>query len=246
MPYRKRTFAKRGRRVNYSKSKKMVTGHGPTLLEKIASGAGSVAKLAMAVAPAIAAINTESKFYDQTATVISHSPGTNDTFVALSGAIAQGTDEQNRIGNSCLAQDLQLRLAHNFNSTLGAPNVVGIHCRMMLICWKENGQSNVPSVAKVFQQPNNLYSPVNKDNSDQFVVLKDKFFSLNSTTGVAGSTGFTSNKLFKKLNWHLRWADATVTGATQNHVYLLLRSSASGATNALSTTYYSRMNYTDN
>lgn len=244
MAYKKR-FVRRRRPMKYSKAKKMVTGHGPTFLEQIASGAGTVARLATAVAPAIAAINTEHKYYDQTASVVSNTPGTNDQLIALTGAIAAGTGDSDRIGNSILAKDLQLRLAMNFTSTIGTPNVIGAHCRMLLMCWKENGNQNVPSIAKIFESPTNLYSPVNKDYSDQFVILKDKFFSLNNVSGVAGSAGYTTMKLFKNLNWHLRWSDGTTTSATQNHVYLILRC-GNTSSNSLSTTYYSRLNYTDN
>lgn len=237
--------AKKKRIVRYSRTKKMVTGHGPTLLEQIASGAGSVAKLATAVAPAIAAINTEHKYYDQSQAVTAHSPGTSDQIINLTQGIVQNLTDSGRIGNSILARDIQIRLAHNFNATTGAPNVNGIHCRMMLICWKDNKIPNPPNASKIFEAPSNLYSPVNKDYSDQFVVIKDKFFSLNGTLQ-SGVSAFTTMKLFKKLNWHMRWEDASATGGTQNHVYLILRSSSAGATNALQTTYYSRLNYTDN
>lgn len=245
MPYRKKTTQRR-RPIKYSKTKQMITGHGPTLLEKIASGAGSVAKLATAVAPMIAAINTEHKYHDLTAAVQSHSPGTSDQIINLTQGIIQGLTDSNRIGNSILAKDLQIRLAHNFQNTVGTPNVMGIHCRMMLICWKENIQLNGPTAARIFESPSNLYSPVNKDYSDQFVVLKDKFFNLNSPISISAPVGFTSNKLFKPLNWHIRYQDATAFSGTLNHVFLILRSSASGATNSLNTTYYSRLNYTDN
>jgi len=246
MVYKRNQKKSTGRKVRYSRTKKMVTGHGPTMLESIASGVGSVAKLAMAVAPAIAAINTESKYYDQVSTLTSYSPGTNDSLINLTQAIAQGLDDTNRIGNSILAQDLQLRLAHSFTQTAGAPNVNSIFCRMMLICWKENLQANAPTIAKIFESPNNIYSLINKDNSDQFVIMKDKFFCLNAQSGLPGSQAFQTAKLYKKLNWHLRFNGTGTAAGTQNHVYLLLRSSATGAATALNTTYISRLNYTDN
>lgn len=247
MPYSKRrkTTYRRKRIKGYTKAKKMVTGRGPTLLDKIASGVGSVARLATAVAPAIAAINTEHKYYDQTAVVSASQPGTNDNLINLTQNIVQGVNDTNRIGNSILAKDIQIRLAINFNSTVGTPNVLGAHCRMMLICWKENIQQNAPDVNKIFEDASNLYSPVNKNNSDSFVVIKDKFFSLNNSSGLAGSSGFTHMKLYKPLNWHIRWEGSTGNQGTQNHVYLIMRC-ANGSGSALSTTYYSRLNFTDN
>lgn len=224
----------------------MVTGHGPTLLDKIASGAGSVAKLATAVAPVIAAINTESKYYDQSGTLTAHSPGVNDATVFLTQDIVNGTTDTQRIGNSVLAQNLQLRMAIDFPSTVGSPSVMFLHCRFMLICWKENLQQNGPTIAKLFESPTNLYSPVNKDFSDQFVVLKDKFFTLRNDAGITCQAGHTNFKIFKPMRWHLRWLGTGTAAGTQNHILLVLRSSAPGAVNAMNCTYYSRLNFTDN
>lgn len=233
----------KGKKRPYNKTKKLVTGQEPTMVEKIASGVGEVAKLAGAVLPAIMAINTEHKYYDQTALVTAYNPGTNDQSIFLTQGIAQGTSDSDRIGNSILAKDIQLRMAINFPATA---TVQGIHCRAMLLCWKENLQANGPTIAKIFESPTNLYSPVNKDNSDQFVVIKDKFFTLECPNGLAVTAGFKTFKWFKKLDWHIRFIGSTTTSGSQNHLLLILRSSATGATNALGVTYYSRLNYTDN
>lgn len=247
MVYRKgRSFQRRRRPAKYSKSKKMVTGHGPTLLDKIASGVGSVAKLATAVAPAIASINTEMKYVDNTASVTAHTPGTSDQLIYLTPALINGTQDNQRVGNSILAKDIQLRMALNATSSAGPPVVQGIHCRATLICWKENAKVNAPSIAKIFEVPNNLYSAMNKDYTDQFVVLKDKFFALNQSGAQVGGYGFTTMKWFKNLNWHMRYDGTTGNDNTQNHLYLILRSSATGAGTGLNCTWYSRLNFTDN
>lgn len=244
----KKVYRRRRRPVRYSKSKQLVTGHGPTLLEKIASGVGSAAKLATAVAPVIAAINTEMKYVDNAGTVTFHSPGTSDSLVHLTANLINGTQDNQRVGNSILAKDLQLRMALNFQPSAGPPVVSGLHCRATIVCWKENAKVNAPTVAKIFEVPTNIYSAMNKDYTDQFVVLKDKFFTMtavNANLGT-GSQGFQAMKIFKNLNWHMRWDGAAGTDATLNHVYLILRSSASGAGTAASCTYYTRLNYTDN
>lgn len=230
-----------------NRTKKLVTGQEPTLIDKIASGVGSVARLATAVAPMIAAINTEHKYYDQTASVTSYTPGTNDQLINLTQGINQGTTDSERIGNSILARDLSIRMAINFPATIGSPNVLGLHCRWMLICWKDNLQDNVPDVNKIFEAPNNLYSPVNRDYSDQLVVIKDKFFTLDAKQSVANPIASPIHvKFFKKIEWHMRFNGSGTTSGTLNHIYLILRSSATGASNAMNTTYYSRLNYTDN
>lgn len=220
----------------------MVTGQSPTLLENIASGVGSVARVASAVLPAIMAINTEQKFYDQTSSVAAYDPGTNDQLILLTGGIAQGTGDQDRVGNSILAKNISLKMAMNFTSTTGTPNVNGIHCRMTIFCYKHDATGDPPAINKLYQVAGNIYSPINKDNSEQYVILKDKFFSLETPSGVPGTAGFRAMKFYKDLNWHMRWGPDPTT----NHIYVVFRSSASGSANALNTTYYSRLNYTDN
>lgn len=240
-PYRKRRTFK-----NYSKTKQMVTGRGPTLLEKIASGAGSVARLATAVAPMIAAINTEHKYVDNTGAVTAYDPGASDSIVHLSAGLINGTQDNQRIGNSILAKDIQLRMAINFPATVGSPSVMGLHCRATIICWKDNAQENPPTIAKIFEVPNIIYSAISKDYSDQFVVIKDKFFTVQSSAGITATAGFQHMKWFKKLNFHMRYDGIQGTDHTQNHIFLILRSTATGPSNALQATYYSRLNFTDN
>lgn len=240
--FARQAFGKAGhkRYKKFSKIKKLVTGEGPTMLEKIASGVGGVASVAKAVLPAIAAINTEAKYFDQTAAVTSNTPGTNDAIIDLTGQIAPGTGDSDRIGNSVLGKDLQVRLAIQFTPT---STIEALHCRMMIICWKSSSIDNAVTAAKLFEAPTNLYSPVNKDYSDQMVVLKDKFFTLNANTTNLNPQGFVTMKIFKKIPWHLRWQDGGGS-PTLNHLFLVLRSSS--ATVSMGTTYYSRFNYTDN
>lgn len=246
MPYRRKgsrkSFAKRKPQRRFlRKDRKLVTGHGPTLVEQIASGAGSVAKLATSILPMISAINTEAKYIDYSATVTSNTPGTNDSINLLTD-VNPGTGDSDRIGNSILAKDLSVRMAINFTPSA---TVFGLHCRAMLICWKTDATHNAISSAKLFEDPTNLYSPINKDYSDQMVVLKDKFFALNAQNPGTGTIpmSFVHMKIFKKLDWHMRWQDGSGS-PTLNHIYLVLRSSASSP--SMSTTYYSRLNYTDN
>lgn len=250
MVYKKRAPARRKAPVKYSRTKKMVTGHGPTLLEQIASGAGSVAKLATAVAPVIAAINTESKYYDETASFSTYGTNSNPDLRCLTDSILQGVTDSTRIGNSILAKDLQLRLASSMTMTTNAsPNVLGCHHRVILFVWKYN-DSGGPSITKILESPTNIYSNLNKDYTDQFVVLKDKFLTYNATmqagtvaSGIA-TQDYKSMKVYKKLDYHMRWTDANQ--AIANHVWMLTMSTPSGLTNAVNTTFYSRLNYTDN
>jgi len=237
------------RRVNYSRTKELVVGHGPTLLERIASGVGSAAKLATAVAPIIEAINTESKYHDETAAFTSYNTATNADVRCLTDGITQGVTDETRIGNSILAQDLQIRLAISqpvTHNAVPSNSILGTFHRVIIFVWKINDFGG-PTVAKLLEDPTNIYSPMNKDYTDQFVVMKDKHMVLNAQMPPVQSTVTVfhrSMKYYKKLNWHMRWDDAGNDVA--NHVWMLTMSTVTGATNAVGTTFYSRLNFTDN
>lgn len=240
----RRTYRGRRRGVrNYSKSKKMVTGHGPTLLDKIASGAGSVAKLAMAVAPAIAAINTEHKYYDVSYTATAYNPGTADQILDLTQGITQGTTDVTRIGNSILARDIYLKGYVYWTASTTIHSGIS---RITLLCWKENIQLNPPTAAKIFETATDIYSPINKDYSDQFVVIKDKFFAHNANISAATLQGLIPFKIYKKLGWHLRFNATGTTAGTQNHIFMVVRGAAGTIANATVLNCTSRLNFTDN
>lgn len=247
MPYRKRYAKKKLPKTKRVQNRvKEMVGEKPSIVDSIANGVGQVAKLAGVVAPIIAAINTEHKYADTASSVNAYIPGTNDVIAFLTDTIDQGVGDVDRIGNSILAQDIQLRMAINFTSTVGPPPVQGLHCRAMMVVWKQNQQDNPISIAKIFETPTNLYSGVNKDYSDQFVILKDKFFTLNASTSNYGTQGFTQMKWFKKLGFHLKYDGPASTDHTLNHIFLILRSSATAIGNSMQVTYYSRLNFTDN
>lgn len=221
----------------------MVTGSGPTLLDKIASGAGTVAKLAMAVAPAISAINTEHKYFDVASTDVAYNPGTNDTMTNLTQGIAQGTTDITRIGNSILAKDINIR-AYVFWAASTTIHF-GVS-RVILFVWKENLQDNPPTVAKLFEAPTQLTSAYNKDYTDQFVVLKDKLISHNANISAATGQAVSIFRYYKKLNWHMRFDAGSTGDGTVNHIYLLIRGGGATSANQSSITYNSRLNFTDN
>lgn len=254
MPYTRRAYKAKPKRyakkVRQNKPRKMLTGQEPSFVEQLASGVGSVAKLAQAVLPAISAINTESKYYDETASFTTYGTNSNPDLRCITDSISAGTGDSNRIGNSVLAKDIQIRLAMAMPMTTNASSVVlGAFHRFMIFAWKFNDAGG-PSLTKLLESPTNIYSPVNKNYSDQFVVLKDKFLTFNAqlvpgtVSNGLGTMDFKHLKYFKKLDWHLRWDDSN--NAIANHIWILSMSSSSGVTNAVSTTFYSRLNFTDN
>lgn len=220
----------------------MVQGHGPTFLEQLGTGFGAAAEVAKAVLPMVEAINTELKYADASGTVTAYNPGTNDQLLCLTNTISQGTEDFNRIGNSILAKDINIRLYSTFSADATHLNNVA---RITLLCWKDNANANTPTVAKIYESPTIINSPFNKDYTDQFVILKDKIYANNAVVSATQSQCLKIMKFYKKLDWHMRWLNTT-TGNTQNHIYICLRGAHTAVGNAMSFSYYTRMNFTDN
>lgn len=234
MPYKKR-YVRRGRRrrINYPKGKKLVVGHGPTMLDRIASGVGSAARLATAIAPMIASINTESKYFD---TNQGATPLLGTLQVLPLSNIAQGTTDTTRIGNSILAKNISIKyqITPNYTGLLYNP------IRMLLIVDKmQNGST--PAMADIFETTTTYLSPLNKDYSDRFVVLKDKLIMTNQNGNQA-----VHGKFFKKLDFHIRYKGISggVSDQAPNALYLLWWYAA--AINGPTCNIYSRLNFTDN
>lgn len=257
MVYAKRRggYRRGGRNYGYkpkntvkNKVKKMV-GEQPSIVDTIASGVGKVAELARVVAPVVGMINTEKKYYDETAAITSYGTSTNYSLVTLSHPIVEGTGDSERIGNSILAQDIQLRLAITMPiSPAATPPVFGCFHRFILFVRKENASASTWTISNILEDPTNIFSPINKDYGSQMVVLKDKFLNLESpnagkTTGES-TTIFRYFKIYKPLGFHIRYNDAG--SGTDNHIFLLTMSTSTGSANAVNTTYYSRINFTDN
>jgi len=245
---RKRSSYRRRPRKRVNKTKKMVTGKGPTLVEQIANGVGSVAKLATAVAPLLMAINTERKYFDSVLSPSVYNPGTNDSISNITGGISRGTADNERIGSSILAKDLTVKFgaASNFNVGSATP-ITGHQCRVTVLCWKGDCTINAPTISKIYSVTNNIFSPFNPDYTDQMVVIKDKFFVQNAQCGSANQDfigAFSMNKYFKKLDWHIRWSNAD--DPTTNHIFVVFRSTGTSSTYATVYGWYSRLNFTDN
>lgn len=239
---RKPYVAKKKPYVN--KTKAMVTGNpNPTYLETLARGMGATAQLARAIAPIVGMINTEAKYFDQNVQQTYYNPGSADQINCLTGGIAQGLTDVTRIGDSILAKDIQIKI--NLFSLMSTA-LHQTQTRMILIVWKENAAVNAPTVAKLFTTPAEFLSGFNKDYTDQFVVLKDKIFTHQAQISAATNQDTKTLKIYKKLDYHMRFQAGSAADWTLNHVYLILRNTAPTSTNQASCDFYSRLNYTDN
>lgn len=245
--YRRRATTRKTYRkapLKNSKAKALVTGErNKTYLEQVASGAGAVARLARSIAPVVAAINTEHKYFDTAASATFFNPGTGDQIVALTTGIAQGLTDITRIGDSILAKDIAIKINLLW---LASTTVHQSHTRVTLICWKENIQINAPTAAKIFSQPAIFLSAFNKDYTDQFVVMDDQVFCNQAQISAATNQAPNYLKLYHKLDWHMRFIDATANGASTNHLYLVFRNTGATSANQGACDFFARLNYTDN
>lgn len=224
--------------------KKMV-GEQPSVVEQIANGVGSVAKLASAIMPIVAAINTEEKYLDNTASV---TPNLATPTITYLTGMAQGTSDITRIGDSVKAQFLQVRFYITPNFISQNNNLV----RIMLIVDKMASASmsiGTPTAAMLFASTSNPFSPINKDNGDRFVILKDKVMALNSPTPTAATSpahGGDSRilKLNVPLDFHVRYSASAATDFGPNNILLVCWTNLTGT--GPSITYYSRFKFTDN
>lgn len=245
----KRNYKRRApvRRYAVNRTKKMVTGHGPTMLETMARGAGSLAKLAGAVMPIVAAINTEEKFLDVPA------GGTATASVPIINCLnscSQGITESTRIGNSILARNLNIRFSLN-QVWATADSAIAPRIRITLFSDKSQG-GTPPTIAQVYQSSSSNISAFNKNYSDRFVIIKDKVICPPVNYGggipVTGGAYQMVFKFFKKLDFHIRFlgTDNQAASNGQNSIYLIVWTNSDDASAITTLTYYSRLNFTDN
>lgn len=229
--YRKKNY---GQRRNFNtkqdRTKKLVDGKQPGKLESIAKNyVGPMGTIAKTVYGMVKLLNVEKKFMDASGTPTVSSSG---TVIAVS-LNAQGTTDQTRIGNSILFQDFTLRFECYMSNAATRSNL-----RILVICDKELDGA-LPTVANILQAVS-VISPINKDFSKRFVLLKEKKYSL-SITGNQTAQG----KVYMKLPFHAFYDGATgaIGDAKENQILLLFISDE--ATNTPSINYYSRINFTD-
>lgn len=234
----KRGFRKVGkrrfRRVN--RPAKMVTGKDPTpyplqLLNKGASMYSTLSALTKQVAGLARMINTEDKYIDLTTSSTVSSTG---TVFALNG-VAQGLTDITRIGNKIRGKDVLCRGVFAINAS--ATNTL---IRAILFCDKQYNGAD-PAVSDVLGSASVL-APLNRDNTERFVILKDQLISLVVSQDNAQKT----TKWYKTIPWHMYYSgtDATDASLQTNALCILLLSNE--ATNVPSFSIISRVKFYDN
>lgn len=153
--------------------------------------------------------------------------------------IGAGTDASDRIGNSILAKYLTVNLWIESNVAADLTAV-----RALIVCDTMN-QTAIPTLSDILQNSTsqaNLISPLDIDNTDRFTVLMDRHYSFSIQ-----SMQTKTVKLYKKLDFHIRYNGTTIGTYEKNTIFLVLISNQSTATNAEPLVHYhSRLAFYDN
>lgn len=235
--YRRKRYYKRKPVTKGGRTKKLVTGQKqPTLLEKIASGVGGVASVAKAVLPMIQMINTEAKYID---TVTNAAIPIGTPWIQCLNLLAQGVDEFERIGNSILAKDLNIRVSFIPNY-----NIIDYNLIRFIIFVDKHQQGTAPTAAQLLTSPGNIDSAFNRDFTDRFVIIKDK----RCVVSKQGDQMQIFHKVYKQLNFHCRYIlpGGAAADLGNNAIYFFAISNAVLLANSPQAYIYSRINFTDN
>jgi len=220
--YRKRSFRRRSykprRFIKKSKGgmvKKMVDGKGS--VGYISAGMRSLPYLIKSVSMLKSLVNSEWKFTDFT----------DNTALTAAGAVfnmttlAQGTDDNNRIGNSILLKDVILRFTVTINGMAAFTNA-----RIIFLVDKEY-DGTTPAVSDILETgvSNDYLATMNPDTTKRFVVIKDYLVSLSPTNSTF------STKLYKLFNIHTQYDGTTAVDASCKENQILMLTIADQPTN---------------
>lgn len=229
-----RKFRKSKRR--FSKSRKSKSGFG-----NFVSGVGKVAKVAttaLSIASKVAAvINTEYKHFDKQTTL---SPNTVGLVHHLTN-IPEGNDDNERNGRSIRLKNIYLRGEIAMSTATPQNSAVSQYFRYILLIDKEcKGVAPTPSDILETVHWN---SPLKMNNDYQWMVLKDKLYTLDNAKGRSKAV-----KIFKKIDAHIKYqgTGATIGDARNNQIFLMVISNESNPDVLPYFNFYSRVRYVDN
>lgn len=228
-----RNFKRRASKLQ--RTKKLVDGgnlidRATSLVRSGAPYIKSLGALASEVALLKDMVNVEAKYVDTAGNGTISTAGV----IGILSLIAQGNTDQQRSGNQIKGKSIQIKIDITRNTAATSNRV-----KVMLVCDKEYDGAN-PTQANLFQVTGNPLSPINKDYSKRFVILKTKHFAVD-----AGNPSM-SFSWFQKLPFHLFYDGTTAAQADCKENQLLIVMVEDQAINVASYAYYSRFNYFDN
>lgn len=160
----------------------------------------------------------------------------------LINGVAVGTDYNTRDGRRIRMKHLTLKFAvYNSGASSSNPDV----CRIMIVLDRQ-ANGTVATSAQMLQT-NTVFSPMNLDNRDRFLVLKDIMIGTEGATFSGGyvATGNSKSyvrKVFVPLNRMTTYSGtaATIGSISTNALYLVYNAQNSNQT---SITYNSRVRF---
>lgn len=225
-PKRKQVIPKSTQRI------RQLSGQAPlTRMERFASYAGKAGQIASQVAVMAGLINSEVKFIDQSLSGTIDNTGTY-LGTPLNG-VAEGDDYTQRNGRSVLSKNLQIKASVIIPSS-GAPSTCGW---ALIMDKKPTGVA--PTWSSVFQILDQD-SPINKVNSERFIILKRGTMTFNTTMLVKTIQIYVNLK-----GIHIKYDGTGATAIDQNSIYLIAYS-PKGIGSQPIVTGYSRFNFYDN
>lgn len=177
-------------------------------------------------------INTEFKFNDR---LVSNNILDTGEFILMNG-IAQGTNDNERIGNTMRIKSVEYRIIVQHN--IGATDQTYFRC-ILFVDLESDGAD--PTLAEVLQNTTvPIVSPRNLNNRNKYLILKDQVLKLNDDN----PNGYI--EVYKKLNLKTTYdaAGATIAAIANHPIYLLVLSNH--PSNGPTMNSYSRIRYVDN
>lgn len=183
----------------------------------------------------ISHLNVETKErYNSFDNVIDPIAATNTATIDLTNT-GRGTGASNRIGNSIKTLSLQLKMLFEKSSTNSNVNII----RFIIYVDKQDSTANPATLGDILQDGTNMLSLTNQENTDRFVILKDKYFTLSD----ASNRDTYISKFYKKLNFHTRYTVGADTPA-ENNIFLIAFTNQVSDTSGL--LIQSKLRFTDN
>lgn len=187
-------------------------------------------------------VNTERKVFDSGSQNQHLTAMTTNTapLLHLTG-MAQGTAENQRIGNSILVKSIQFRALLGYAGTNSPQNL-----RLIIVRDLQTGcDLDAPSLGDLLEDPTNILSPLNIINGNaeaRFMIIKDHTYTFD-----ANANPTTTFKYYAKCMVHTKFLGSAGSDVGQNQIYVFaITDVGNGSTTGPFFYMTARMRYIDN
>lgn len=168
-------------------------------------------------------------------------------FAGIANNVQQGTGTEERVGNKIRNTDMTWKLLVRLDDS-AVPAEDNIFYRCIILVQKIASSVTVTADQVLHEYLSNpdtsiqisMITGINRNFSSNYVILKDKVYTLNDLG--AGNTRY--HKTFKKLNFETEFFSANANDIKSNTIWYFVIPMTSTA-NQFSVTSYMRLNYTD-